>query len=52
MLCAIVHSLPLSAYDRFQVTEATRERGELWGGARINDIFRGEYFDSLQVWDL
>ncbi|KAL1521567.1 hypothetical protein AB1Y20_021226 [Prymnesium parvum] len=34
-----------------QVTEATRDRGELWGGARINDIFRAEYFDSLQALD-
>uniref|UniRef100_A0A7S4BXD0 GED domain-containing protein n=2 Tax=Chrysotila carterae TaxID=13221 RepID=A0A7S4BXD0_CHRCT len=35
--CAITH-----------VQEIARDRGELYGGARINHLFRVEYFDELQ----
>ena len=32
-----------------QVQEVAREQGELFGGARIHDIFQAEYCDALQA---
>jgi len=34
-----------------QVQEKAREKGELWGGARVNDIFRREFYDSVHKLD-
>ena len=34
-----------------KVPESAQLRGELWGGARINHVFRSEYFDALENLD-
>ena len=34
-----------------QVQEASRQAGELLGGAKINHIFRSQFYDSIQSID-